>query len=338
MPAQLGIDIGGKSIKLVEVKQGKNQWELTTWGKMPTPARFASKNKKDLEKVSNALKDLIKQASISTKDVILGLPETEVFSQVIQTPVLSSQELATSIEFEAEQYIPLPLDQVQLEYMVVDTPEDDGGENYMKVLLIAAKKHSVDNLIEVAKRAGLNPEAMETELIALTRLSNNNSPKQNVLVIDLGHKSTDISVSVAGNMRFVRSLKTGGEALSRSLAQNLDLDFSQAEQYKATYGVDKTQFEGKVYEAIKPALNVITEEVKKSLVYFRQKNPDTKIDLALLSGGGSAMPGASSYFTSELNIETSLIEPFSTFIQNDMVQSLDNKQSFAVPVGLAIRD
>jgi len=336
MPAHFGLDIGSYSIKAVQAKKKGGKWELLAAGETITPVDINTSDPQARQKLVDTIKKLVTESQINTKEVVVSLPETAVFSQVIELPSLSSQELATAIDFEAEQYIPIPISEVELEYLVVEKPPKGSLQSKMKVLLVAARRTTIDSLIAIVGQAGLTPIVMETEILALSRLVN--SSQRNILILNLGYRSTELTISVANTIRFIRTLNIGGEAISRNLAKNLEMEFLQAEQYKNAYGLDQAQLEGKVAREIAPALNIVVTEVKKTLTFFQQQNPNNKVDLIVVTGGGSAMRDLSTFLTSLLGLEVIVFDPFGNFIPSEKLKTISQRQQFGVAVGLAIRE
>jgi len=337
MTAHFGLDIGSYSIKLVQAEKKANNFQLITYGEVRTPVALNSEAQKDKVALAEAIKKLTADAKTTTKNISLALSETEVFSQIIELPYLSKAELAAAINFEAEQYIPVPLSEVQLEYLVLKTPPKGAIKEKMEVLLIAAKKDSLNRMVNLVEMAGLTPLSVETEVLALIKCLTSNQKQAN-LVIDLGNKSSDMMIIYEDNLKFVRTLNTGGEALTRALAQALNMDLAQAEQYKVSYGIDQSQLEGQVAKSLLSAFNIITEEIKKSLAFFSQKQPETKVRSIILTGGGAELKGISAYLAKLFNLEVFVFNPFDKFIKEGQFPEILGKPRFTVAAGLAMRD
>lgn len=337
MPAHFGLDIGSYSIKLIQAEKKGRGFRLVTFGEVRTPVDFKSEAEKDKLTLIETIKRLIADAGVTTKNVVLALSESEVYSQVIKLPYLSETELASAITFEAEQYIPVPLEEVQLEYLVLKTPPKGVKTEKMEVLLIGAKKQSLDKVADVAEKAGLTSIAAETELLSLIRILPPNFTKTG-LILDLGYRSTDMVIVKGNNLKLIRTINTGGEALTRAVATTLNMEFGQAEQYKLSYGLDISQLEGKVAKAILPPLSVIIEEIKRGLAFFVQKQEGKKVDLIILTGGGAEMRGLSSYLAKTLNLEIVVVDPFARFVKDEKFSKMLGIPRFSVATGLAIRE
>ena len=337
MPTHFGLDIGSYSIKAVRVEKKGKRYKLGGIGEIRTPVNIASQSEVDKRVLVAAIKKLLLEAKINTKETVLSLSESAVYSQVIELPYFSQTELASVINYEAEQYIPVPLSEVKLEYIVLSTFSKGLTQKKMEVLLLAAKKHAVDRIALLTELAGLTPIALETEVLSIIRVVNF-SFKESCLILDLGNTSTNIIILENQNLKLIRVLNTAGEAFTRVVAQDLNMEFLQAEQYKIAYGLNKNVLEGKVAKAILPIFEVLLTEMRKALNFFFQKNPQTKIGTLIVSGGGAQMPGLNSYFANALNLEVVNLDPFRNFIQDARMAKMKGREKFSTAVGLAMRE
>jgi len=333
-----GLDIGSYSIKAIQCHSIGKKYVLDRWGEIKSPVSFESAEQKDQITLAQLIKKLVSDCQITTQNVVVALSETKVFSRVIQLPPMTDAELASAIEFEAEQYIPLPLDQVQLEYLVLKMPPKGAIGEKMEVLLIAAQKKAVDELTSLLEMSGLVPEVMETEVLAMSRALAGWSDSS--LLINIGKESTDLVVVQGENLRFVYSFPSGGEALTRAVSQSLALDLIQAEEYKKAYGLEQSVLEGKVAAAIEPTFSQMTKQIQKVINFYSQNNPKDNLKRLILAGGSAEMPGISTYLTKTIGLETVLGSPFANFEKDSNFPQALAKISarFATAVGLATRE
>lgn len=337
MTAQFGLDIGSYSIKLIKSeKKGKNP-RLLARGEIRTPAPLNSEAEKDKINLVEAIKKIVAETRVDNKEVILSLPEADVFTQIIELPYMSKSELNSALSFEAEQYIPVPLEEVQLEHLVLKTPPKGAVNEKMEILLVAAKKASLSKLVEVVEISGLTPIAIETEVLSLIRSLNIDGNTTN-FIVDLGHRSTNLALISNGRLKFIRTLATGGEALTRAVSRTLNMDLMQSEQYKINYGIDTNHLEGRVAKAILPTLSIIIQEIKKGIAFFVQKFSDIKINNIILSGGGAEMPALSSYLAKQIGTEVLTADPFFRFAKDKLTENIPGKPRYSVAIGLSIRD
>jgi len=339
----VGLDIGFSFIKVVSLSKDKEQFKLDSLGSMPSPQPgIISDNDSDLEILANAIKQLLAAARIDTKEVIVALPESRVFTRVIDDlPYLTDNELSSAIRYAAEEFIPMPLADVNLNWQVLVRSDSKGKNTKTVVLVIASPKNVVAKYIKVLDLAGLRPKALETETIAVTRsLVGNNPFSPSTLIMQLGTTTTDFAAVSKGLIWLTRSISTGGMALTRSLAQHFNFEVSQAEQYKKIYGLSEDQLEGKVFEALKPIVDIIAGEGRRVIQAFETKYPANPIKRIVISGGGAKMPGLVIYLANSLGLEVQEADPWYSIIkEKDSISRLaQDAPSYSVAVGLALRE
>ncbi len=339
MNTTIGLDIGSYSIKLIELARDGDRVGLVAAGSVPMPPKAMSSSiSADTEAVAVAIRQLMKDTGTKTRSVTIALPESKVFTRVIEVPQLSQRELSSAIKWEAEQYIPLPLDQVNVDYTVLREAKDT-GTNKMEVLLVAAPKSLVDRYLTIAELADLTTIGAETEIIATSRAVARSLPNvKTVMVVSLGAQTTDIAVLKGGVLAFTRSVGSGGQAITRAIAQSLDFSVSQAEEYKRTYGLAKDKLEGKIMLAAKPIMDTIVSEMKRSVVFFEEKYKDLHVETILLTGGTARVPGMVVYLAEALNLEVQLANPWVGIAKDARFNVLNTEgPNFCVAVGLALR-
>ncbi|MBI3385735.1 type IV pilus assembly protein PilM, partial [Candidatus Gottesmanbacteria bacterium] len=311
MSAILGIDIGSHSIKAIELSRSGKDIKLLAAGSVPTPpGALTSSTQADQEALAVSLKKILKDIGATSRDVNIALPESQVFTRVIDVPQLSQRELASAIKWEAEQYIPLPLDQVNLDFTVLRDAKQTGKPT-MEALLVAAPKALINKYLTYLELAELHVVGVETEIVAASRALVRTAPSlKTIMIASLGAQTTDLAIVQDGTLAFTRSISSGGAALSRALAQKLEFDISQAEEYKKTYGLETNKLEGKIVEAVKPIMDTIVGEMKRAIAFYLERYPARRIEAILLSGGTAKVPGMVVYMAQEMNIETQLANPW----------------------------
>lgn len=339
MKTTLGIDIGSHSIKLIELQMEGNQIALVAAGSMPTPPKaMTSTIPADFEAVAVAIKQLVKDTGTKSREVAIALPESKVFTRVIEVPQLSTRELTSAIKWEAEQYIPLPLDQVNVDFTILRDSQAT-GTNKMEVLLVAAPKALMDKYLSIVEMAGLTAVTAETEIIATSRAVARSIPNvKTVMVVSLGAQTTDISILKSGILTFTRSVSAGGDAMTRAIAQNLDFNQTQAEEYKRTYGLQSDKLEGKIVNAAKPIMDTIVGEMRRSIAFYEEKYKDQHVETVMLCGGTSRLPGMVIYLAQSINFEVQLANPWIGIMRDPRFNILNAEgPNFCVAVGLALR-
>lgn len=337
----VGIDIGFSSIKLVALSRDKNTFKLISLGSIPSPQPgLISDTEEDLEVVANAIKKLITAVKVEERAVVAALPESKVFTRVIdELPYLTDNELSQAINYAAEEFIPMQLSDVNLNWQILFRSDKKDKNAKTVALVVASPKNIVSKYIKVLGMAGFRPRALETETIAITRsLVGSNPFSPLTMVVQLGATTTDFAVVASGLIWLTRSISTGGLALTRAIAQHFNFEITQAEEYKKVYGLLEDQLEGKVLDTLKPLIDIIAGESKRVIQAFeaKYKNPVKRV---VLSGGGAKMPGLVIYFANSLGLEVQEADPWYSVVKDKgMISKLASEApSYSVAVGLAER-
>ncbi|MDO8451440.1 MAG: type IV pilus assembly protein PilM [bacterium] len=342
MKTSLGLDIGSKSIKLIELGKDKGKIQLLAAGSTPTPQKSpgTTGTQEDTASYASSIKKLIRDAGVRSRSVFLALPESQVFTRVIQMPALSERELASALRWEAEQYIPLPLTQVNMDFSVLRDAKET-GTNTMDILLVASPKSLLEKYLGYVELAGLNALGVETEIIAISRaLTASSKNVKTVMLFSFGAQTSDLAILRGGTIAFTRSISAGGDALTRALSQGLGLELVQAEEFKKTYGLEEQMLEGKILQAAKPIMEAISGEIRRSILYFEEKAPGEHVSIILLTGGSARMPGLVVYLAQNLGngIEIQVADPWIGIERDQRFAVLDHQGPvFSTSVGLALR-
>ncbi|MDD2823298.1 MAG: type IV pilus assembly protein PilM [Candidatus Daviesbacteria bacterium] len=335
----IGLDIGSFSIKAVVLSHKTKPASLVSFGSIAAPQPgISSENPFDLEGEAKAIKTLLTSIKAPDLPVVLALPESKIFTRVINDlPFLSDEELSSSIHYSAEEFVPLPADQVNLYWQVINRSKP---QNNTSVFVVASPKNTVNKYLQVLDYVKLKPQALETELIAATRaLVGNNPYAPTTLIVQLGSHSTDFAVVSKGLILLTRSIGTGGMALTRAISQYLNFEPVQAEEYKKVYGLLEDQLGGKIYEVLKPLIDMILSEAQRVIQAFQSKNVQNPIKRIVLSGGGAKLPGLVIYFANTLGLEIQEADPW-YFIGKDkaLASKLVDSAQYTIAVGLALRE
>lgn len=343
MPAinHFGLDIGTHSIKVVQLSGSSDTPSFITAGLLPTPNNaFISESSEDQQALAESIKNLLKEARITTNRVVTALPESQIFTRVVEMPQLSKQEMESAIDYEAEQYVPIPISEVRLTWQVISSRVGPDKKTIMDVLLVAAPKNLIEKYLNILKTAGLNPVSLETETTAVIRaLVQRIAGSPTTLVVSIGASTTDLTIVSDFQIKFTRSIATGGMALARGVANDLGFELDQAIEYMKTYGLDATQLEGKVMQAIKPVFDVIVNEIRRAIAYYTGKHPDKPVKRVVLAGGTAKLPGMVIYLAEALGLEVQIGNPWDGIaLPPGMSQKLiEEGTSYSVAVGLALK-
>lgn len=338
MSQYFGLEFGSSSIKVAQVTlTGPRGFVVTAFGSGPNAAGsldFADPVAGP--KIAASLKKVLAESKIKERRVVVAIPESHVFSRIIEMPIMSEAELTSAISWEAEQFVPIPIADVELDYSIVD----DGSKNRdkkMLVYLVAAPKKKLQAMVDFLITVGLDPIAVESEMVAIARSLSylpNNGP---TMILSMGALSSLIGILKDSALLFSYVTQVGGVALTRSLAQSLSLPLPQAEEYKKTYGVDQTQLEGKVRKGLLIGMNQITDEMRKAMEYYATTHNE-RVARVLLTGGGAYLPGLVAHLSSELGgIEVMIADPLSAGKQARGIVLPNERANMVVALGLAQR-
>ena len=334
-----GLDIGSTSIKIASVQKEGNKFRLLSAGIAQTPQPgLDSEAEKDLVALATAIKKLHQDAKINNKNVIISLPESKIFSRVIKLPNMNEDELSQALQWEAEQFIPLPVSDVSLDSVIISRGKPGKVEQMMEVLVVAAPKSLIKKFQHIVELSGFKLVAIETELIAAARaLLSPESPP--VVIVDFGAETTDIAIAQKGLLVFTRSIPAGGQAFTRAVSTSLSIDPVQAEKYKTAYGLTEKKLEGKVKAAITPVISQVVSEIQKAIRYWQEKEKEA-IKTMVLAGGSTNLPEVISFLTKSLAIEVQVADPFASLVKDEkqLVNLRQNTPLFAVVIGLAMKE
>lgn len=337
-----GLDIGANSIKLVWLTEDKNGFSLKAAVSAPTPTRgVLSESMFDQEEMADAIKKTVKDAKIGTPFVNIALPENQVYTRVVEMPVLSDRELVSAIYWEAEQQIPVPLNNVTLDWNVLRRPLPHETNGKMIVLLVGATTQLIEKYQNIMILAGLTINTIETEVLSVVRALVFGQDFPPSLTLNIGAISTSLSIVKDGIIVFTYTIPLGGTAISRAIASDFGFSMTQAEEYKKVYGVANDALGGKIGHATEPILTSILSEVKKALSFYLEKyKNDAPIQQILLSGGTAKLPGIDVFFASRAGIETAVANPWNILSKDQHIpkEVASNGPDYAVAIGLAMRD
>jgi len=341
-----GLDIGAKAIKTVWLSQTRQGFILNAALTYPAPAKgILSESPIDQEEMVQSIKKVVELTKISTKNVNIALGENQVYTKVVEMPSLSEKELSSAIYWEAEQYIPVALSNVTMDWKILRRSKEDQSESKMQVLLVGAPNSLVDKYKKILSKAGLNPFSVETEILSCVRALTY-SPEKNentnppLIVVHMGAVNTSLAIIKDGILLFTYSVPVGGNAINRAIADDFGLTIQQAEEYKKVYGVSEKILGGKISKLTEAILMSILGEVKKALAFYSEKyRKETPVRQIVLSGGTAKLPGINLFFAKNCGIETITANPWKILARQDIPQDMqDCAPDYTVAIGLAMRD
>lgn len=338
----LGLDIGSQTIKAVQLSREKDSISLMAAGYIATPivgvGASSSASQREEQVLAESIGRLVHDMKISSNLVGASLPSSKVVTRVIQVPLMTEGELASSIQWEAESYIPFPLSKVKLDYMVLDSNQN---EKKMKVLLVAAPLSLVEKYMRIIAMAHLETVAIETDILAMSRSVALTFPNlTNIMVLSLGAVTTDISLMHEGLLVYTKSYPIGGNTLTRAIAEELGFETAQAEEYKKTYGLEEDKLEGKIAKILMPLFTTIFDELEKTIAYVKQQYPQQAVNSIVVCGAGAKLPGFVLSMTRQLGLDTQVSNPFINLTVDSSILPIINPDAslYTTAVGLALKE
>ncbi|HQM15866.1 MAG TPA: type IV pilus assembly protein PilM [Candidatus Woesebacteria bacterium] len=334
MPAT-AIDIGSHSFKAIVAKLGK-QPTITRVAETPNTSGISiPKDESQASKLAEILDQFFNDHKLPRTDVYLSLPEEVVATKVIYLPPLSDAELASAIDWQAEQHIPIPLNQLSLEYQVLYRPPKNQKDQPMRVLLVGTRRNVVELISQVFFTIGIQPKAMETQIFSIIRALGFEESDPTTLIVHIGAENTQLAVVEKTEIKIAANKKGGGTILTKAIQQAVsNITLQQAQEYKHSCGLDPQQLQGKIAQILLPTLEPITQEVVKLIRYYNNEQPQAPILRMVLTGGTAQLPRVVGYFTQATNLEVLLAAPFAG-VQGEIPTS--NHQPFIVCTGLIMR-
>jgi type IV pilus assembly protein PilM len=342
--ALVGLDIGSSAVKAVELRAAGKSYKVTGFGTEPLPPDSIVEGAIiDASAVADAIRRLFDGRHIKTKEVAASLSGNAVIVKKISLPIMSDAELAESIYWEAEQYIPFDIQDVNLDYQILDRGDAASGKGTMDVLLVAAKKEKIADYTGVIAQAGRSAVVVDVDAFALQNAYEVNygiDPHAVIVLLNAGASATNINILHGDQSVFTRDISIGGNAYTEALQRELSLPYETADALKRDLPV-----EGATYDDAKPVLRAVTEnvmlEIQKTFDFFKATAAPEKIDRIMLSGGASRAEGFTEMLSERFEAP---VEPFDPFrkIAFDTKKfksesASDIAPTVAVAVGLALR-
>jgi type IV pilus assembly protein PilM len=305
-----GFDLGHGSIKIVQLDYSGKNPQLQAYGTISfDPNSIKEGVVVDFETVSKAAHELISShltGAITSRRIAASLPVLHSFSRIINLPLMEEKDIKEAVRTEAGQYIPVPLNDLYLDYQQVEKRHD--GQDY---LVSAAPKKVVDSYLELFNKLGLELVCLEPSILSVTRVVQH-AQKHDIptLVIDCGSITTDLIIYNKSVVRVTGTIKFGGEELTKSIMAKFNLPYEQAANMKRTYGVNPGEKQPEMVAALAQNLQFLAAEIKKISRYYEERDKDrnVKVGQVVILGGGANLPGLSTYMTSELRIPTKLAD------------------------------
>jgi len=346
MAETVGLDIGTTAVRAALVATSKGAPVLKRYGEVGLPPGAVVNGEiVDDGVVADAITRLFKQAKLPKKRVVVGMANQRVIVRQVLLPQQSEEELAQSLAFQAQEFIPIPIDEAVLDFVPLEDVVAADGAAQMSVLVIAAQKDMASELLEVVNKVGVKPLSFDLQAFALVRSLNlgsfNLDPNARVIV-NIGASITQVIVSKGGSLRFLRIIPMGGQDFTRRLADDMSISREEAEELKKRIGVARSDAppmegdDGKAQAALTAQADILIEEIRSSIDFYVSQNPEGAMDRLYISGNGTRLSFLAARMMSALNMQLDTIRLLADgegALHEDRRLGLDeNQKKLIVPV------
>jgi type IV pilus assembly protein PilM len=356
----LGLEVGASSLKLVELSGHPPTLRAYATRSIP-PGTVVDGVVREPGTLAQEIRELLAEARTKKRYVVSAVPNPALILRTLQVPKMPPKEMEEAVRWEAERYIPFPIDEVVLDFAPLDPLAEVAEGEQMEVMVAAARQEAVASLIEALREAGLTPVVLDVKPFAgLYPLEEelNREPDRTVVAVEIGAESTSLVLTRGDRPLAVRLLTLSGKDFTEAIAKSFGLDFLTAEDVKRTYGLATIPTEdeellldfdaereryspARIYDAIRPVLVELTQEIRRSLEFFRVQLGDIQPEVGYLYGGGSRLRGLSTLLTDTLGVNFLVPDPWNGVQIDpkrfDLEKLREAGAELMVPVGLALR-
>lgn len=339
----VGIDVGSSAVKLVRLRESRGNFYLVNVGIMPlAPETIVDNTIMDSTAIVDVIQNLMTGMKVKVKRVSTSVSGHSVIIRKIMLPLMTDAELESSILWEAEQYIPFDISEVNIDFQIIGPDEKD--PSLMNVMLVAAKKDFVDDFVHIFAEAGLEPVVMDIDCFAVENMFDYNYgfvDNEVVALIGLGASATSVNVLKGEVSVFTRDIQAGGNLLSEELQKRLGISSEEAERAKLGDRNIADADPDSIDEVLRDAVENLVQEVQRSLDFFTATASDDRITKVYLTGGVSRSEQVQKTLESRLGIPTEMVNPFRNLTINEKEFDAEYLDAigpmFSVAVGLAMR-
>ncbi len=329
-----GLDISDASIEALELEKVSKEIKVKSYGRIEIPEKKLIedgliKNKEALVKSIKEVLEKTEPEKIKTRYVLLSLPESKVLTHIFELPInLTLDQIKEVLSYEIESIFPYPANELSIDFKVVSKKDKT-----QEIFLAGIPKKIVNDYKEVLEKSGLIPLVFDMESKSLARaLIEKIEKNKAVIILDIGARTSIISVFDEVGLRFTTNLKIAGNLFTQKISQNLNLLFDEAEKLKIKEGFSSEKFGQILKNEAKP----ICQEIKKVIEYTERKY-NFKIEKIILAGGSSLLPKIEEYFQLETGLLTERGNPLTKLSKDNILSKKEKNILFANVIGLALR-
>jgi len=343
-PAILGLDISSTSVKLLELAQEGDKYRVQSLAVEPLPDNaVVDKNIQDVEAVGNTIQKAVKKSGTKAKNAAVAVAGSAVITKIITMPTgLSDSELEAQIEMEADQYIPYPLEEINLDFEVIGATENN--PETVDVLLAASRSENIELRSAALALGGLTPKIVDVEAYTIEnsskminhQMADDSGDDKIIAVIDIGATMTSLNVVENNHLIYTREQSFGGKQLTEEIMRRYGLAYDEAGRLKKEGGLPDNY----IPEVLEPFKETIAQQVSRFLQFFYTSGQHNAVDLIVLAGGCASIPGIDELVESQLDTNTVIANPFAEMSLASKVnpQNLSNDApSLMIACGLAMR-
>lgn len=342
-PPLVGIDISSSAVKVLELTKDGEHYRVERYAVEPLPQNAVVEHAiTEVEQVAEAVERAVKRSGTRLRHAAVAVPAANVITKIIKMPAnLTDQERQTQIEMEADHYIPYPLDEVNLDYQVLETQEQNATE--VDVIMAACRKEVVDDYLAVIQGRGLTPHVVDIETYAMEHsyaLIAAHMPgggmEKTVAILDVGAMTTTINVMHNNRSVYTRHHAFGGRQLTEEIQRRYGLSYEEAGLAKKQGGLpDNYQT-----DVLRPFMEAMCQEIMRALQFFYSSSPFNSVDQLLLAGGCAQIPGIDELVAARIGVPAMVANPFASMSISSRIkpQLLSNDApSLMIACGLALR-
>ncbi len=309
-----GMDVGFSSVKVMQTVDTGKERQVVGYGVAPIQSNAIKDGViEDVQSLAESLKKMFEQniiGEITTRNVAFSIPATRTFTRTLDLPSIKPDEIPDAVVLEAEQYIPMPINDLYIDHVVLSNTEKG-----IEVLAVATPKIIVDSYIHLANVIGITPVAFDTSILAAARLFRKQDDHNDIpaVLVDFGSMSTDITVHDR-TVIVTGTLPKGGDMFTEIISNTLNVSFQEAHVIKTKYGISKSKKQQEILNALRPAIDQLAKEIQRMIRYHEERNASKeKIGQIVAMGGGANMPGLSDYLTNSIRLPVRTCEPLRNF-------------------------